>query len=97
MKTFMGLIVLLVFLCAFVSLGLTADAPPAEFGVVITCSDMFTFGNVQLESTTFSGGETMIILSVPRQKLFFSSADGGCWKFLGSNDRPKKKERSRTE
>lgn len=97
MKSFLGLIVLLTFLFAFVSFGMTADAPPMEHGVVITCKDIFTFGNVQLESTTFSGNTTLIVLSVPRTKISFSSKDNGCWKFLGSNDRPKKKERASTE
>jgi len=97
MKKLFGLIIFCCLLVAFVSTSNATDAPPAEFGVLITCSDIFTFGDVRLVSTTFSGKTMTVILSAPRQKLFFSSADGGCWKYLGSNDRPKKKERSRTE
>jgi len=64
---------------------------------VVTCEDLLTFGDIHYKETVFQGNKMVAVFSSGRKNFSFVRRDNGCWKFIGSNDRPKKKERAKTE
>lgn len=71
-----------------------ADNAPV---MVADCDEIFTIGDVHTDGTVFQGNKMVVVLSAAGKKFAFSKRDNSCWKFIGSNDRPKKKERVKKE
>lgn len=65
--------------------------------VVVTCEDLFTFGGIHYKETVFQGDKMVAIFSSGRKNFSFVRRDGGCWKFIGRNDRHETKKRKSTE
>ena len=86
---------------------LIANSPPKKAysenptvtntAIVVTCEDLFTFGGIHYKETVFQGDKMVAIFSSGQKNFSFVRRDGGCWKFIGRNDRHETKKRKSTE